>query len=124
VLRVHGDKWDGVLRRVADIWVPMANELRAHFGKEERIFFPMMLRGDVEARAFIAQGPMRVMLADHEEVGKMLDNLTKATNDFVPLPEGCGTVRALGSSLQRMVLDTRRHLHVENYVLFPRFIAP
>ena len=114
----HQDKFDGVLLRIRDQWIVLANELRPHFRKEENILFPMMLQGG----PMPLSGPMNVMLRDHVAAGVELEQLKTLTTDFTAPEEGCRSVKALFDALRRFDMDTRRHIYMENYVLFPRFV--
>lgn len=115
---VHKDK-AAVPRGLADLLVRMSEDLESHMQKEEMILFPMMRRGGGP----MIEGPIAVMLAEHDEHGASVQKLEAITNNF-EVPEGaCTTWRALYSGVRKLTDDVVEHIHTENNILFPRFVA-
>ena len=113
---VHGDRPDcptGIAQHLAF----MFDDLEAHHQKEEMILFPMMRRGELRLGA-----PISRMEAEHEDVIEQLTGLARLTNDFTPPENACGTWRALYALCQEIDADLRDHMHLENNVLFRRFV--
>ncbi len=102
----------------------MADGLATHMLKEERVLFPMVLRGlDHATASFVLSGPVRVMRADHDEVGEQLAAIRRLTT-ALPVPsDACMSWRALYESLGDLEADLHRHMHLENNVLFGRIQA-
>ncbi len=94
----------------------MQQELEGHMQKEESILFPM-LTTDFPP---MVQGPISVMMADHEDHIKDIEKIYALTQDLVPHAEACNTWRALYLGLQEFVSDFNMHIHIENNVLFAR----
>ena len=94
----------------------MKQELEQHMQKEESILFPM-LTSDYPP---VVQGPISVMMVDHEEHIKDIERIYALTQDLVPHSEACNTWRALYVGLQEFVSDINMHIHIENNILFSR----
>lgn len=95
----------------------MQQELEAHMGKEERVLFPMILRGAGSA----AREPISVMRQEHDDHGANLTLLERMTGDLSEPEHACTTWRALYSGLRTLRADLMDHIHLENNVLFHRF---
>lgn len=94
-------------------------ELEMHMHKEEQILFPMIKRGMGE----MAEGPVSVMNAEHDEHAARLRRLEELAHDCVPPPGACNTWRACYGGVRALVDDVMEHIHLENNVLFPRALA-
>jgi regulator of cell morphogenesis and NO signaling len=97
--------------------------------KEERVLFPYIvaLEKAVEAGNPVPRSPfgtvanpIAAMEADHDEAGRLLAEMNRLTGGY-ELPEGaCNTFRALFHGLSELEREMHLHVHLENYVLFPR----
>ena len=102
---------------LGDLLAIMAHELDEHQAIEEQMLFPAMVSGHYDLTHPVAR-----MMSDHEDLGEQLETLAQLTTDFTP-PEGaCTTWRALYAACQKLDTDLRVHMHLENNILFPRFI--
>jgi regulator of cell morphogenesis and NO signaling len=97
----------------------MGGDLEVHMKKEELILFPMMRRG---GHPMIAQ-PIAVMLAEHDDHGVHLRELEVLTSNFAAPADACPSWRALYVGTKKLVDDLMEHIHTENNILFPRFVA-
>ncbi|MBX3286765.1 MAG: iron-sulfur cluster repair di-iron protein [Actinobacteria bacterium] len=127
VVGVHGDRHPELVR-VRDSFGLLRGDLEPHLAKEERILFPMIRQLDaaVDAPAFHCgnlANPIRVMLAEHDRAGELLQRLRTLTDDHLPPADACGSYRALYEGLERLERDTHLHVHKENNVLFPAVVA-
>lgn len=104
---------------LADLLQHIGDELESHMRKEEQILFPMMRSGGHP----MIEGPISVMLAEHDEHGANLRKLEALTNDFTPPAEACTTWRALYVGARKLTDDVMEHIHTENNILFPRFTS-
>lgn len=116
VLAVHGPKDPEGLQAMVDTFVALRDDLVPHMEKEETILFPWIRSG----RGAEAQGPVRVMLLEHERVGGLLRTLRTLTNDYKAPLGACGTWRALWQAFEDLEADLHEHIHLENNILFPR----
>jgi regulator of cell morphogenesis and NO signaling len=113
--RVHGDKaaWPKpLLPHLEECFAAIVD----HLCKEERILFPAIELG----RGFVARMPILVMMREHEDHGANLELIRELTDGFRPPAEACATWRVLYHGLEELDLDLKRHIHLENNLLFPR----
>ena len=61
-----------------------------------------------------------MMEAEHDDAGEALERIREITRGFASPPYACVTYRALMAGLSELDADLRRHIHLENDVLFPR----
>lgn len=118
VERVHADKAN-CPRGLASHLQGILAAVEDHLMKEEGILFPMIRSG----RGAMAFMPIKVMEQEHVEHAENLAKTREMAHDLVPPPEACATWRALYDGLARLEIDLFRHIHLENYVLFPRALA-
>ena len=125
VFRVHGERHPelaAVRRIVRDLDV----ELRQHLEKEERVLFPAISALAANHGAYAGmdlRGPIAVMRAEHVLVGELLEELREVTDAFSPPEDACTSYRVLYLGLVAFAADLRTHIHLENFVLFPKVEA-
>ncbi len=113
VERVHAGHPD-VPAGLAAHLAQMLSELENHMQKEERILFPMLVRG----QGSMAGGPISVMESEHVMHGEELEKMLELTHQL-ELPDGaCNTWRALYLGLSELRDDLMEHIHLENNILF------
>lgn len=119
VAHVHGGHTPSLVE-LFQVFNGLQAELTEHLMKEERILFPAitaMSRGEMEPGPL--DGPIACMLHEHDDAGAALDQLRELSHGFEPPPDACNTYRALFAGLRDLDEDLRRHIHLENSVLFP-----
>lgn len=104
---------------LADLLQDIVDELDVHMQKEEVILFPAMLN---QATGML-EGPVMQMRYDHDQLGENLRLLEEITNVFVVPGDGCRSWRALYAGAAKLADDLMEHVHLENNVLFPRFVT-
>ncbi len=119
VHRVHGDRDPERLTALLSVYLAMKAELDDHLLKEEAILFPAIRRGQTISR----NGPIAVMLREHDDAGEALRQLRILTDDYTPPADACTTWRALWHGLEALEADLHQHIHLENNILFPRALA-
>lgn len=99
----------------------MEQELGEHMLKEESILFPRLASDSnpVSNRAAL-NGPISVMLEEHEDHLAHINTIYQLTNDVTPHEQACNTWRALYRGLQAFISDLNQHIHTENNILFSR----
>ncbi len=126
----HGESHPETLE-VADIYGAIRAELESHLVKEEQILFPYikrlaaMDRGEVEFSGGglgSVLGPISVMEAEHENVGRAYERIHAITNGLELPPDACTTFTLLYNELREFEQDLHMHIHLENNVLHPRAI--
>jgi len=120
------------LEQVQRCFLDLCDDLLMHMVKEENVLFPYI---DDLARANRAgicppatpfgtiRNPIRVMESDHQLAGDLTARLRSLTTDYVAPEDACTTYRLCYAELARFEFDLHQHVHLENYVLFPRAIA-
>lgn len=94
--------------------------LDEHMRKEEEILFPLMLGSPGHP---MIRMPITVMRQEHDEHLKTLEALFRLTGGLRVPEDACGTWRKLYAGLQKLALDLRAHIELENGVLFSRFLV-
>lgn len=130
IARVHGDRHPE-LHEVANIFLSISDELNRHMCKEEQVLFPYIKNLAETSRNNMQldpphfgtiQNPIRMMEAEHEEVGELSFKLREITSDFTPPADACTSYRITFSILKEFEDDLFQHIHLENNILFPKAI--
>lgn len=124
---VHGEGHPELLE-LRETFGALKPELEAHLLKEEEVVFPMCgqlegaeVKPDFHCRTI--ENPIKTLMAEHEEVGGVLEKMNELTGGY-RLPEGaCNTYRAMLDGLEELERDVHMHVHKENNVLFPKASA-
>lgn len=131
VVQVHGDRHPELLR-IRHAFAGMASEMMRHMTKEEQILFPCIANletpppagAPAPAASFATISmPVQMMMQEHDHTGRDLAEIRQHAGDYAPPPDACATYRALYQALAAFEADMRRHVHLENNILFPRAIA-
>jgi regulator of cell morphogenesis and NO signaling len=97
----------------------MLGELTVHMQKEELMLFPRMRKGSWPG----IERTITERMAEHEEQAASLRALRALTHAFQVPDDGCATWRALYAGVAKFADDLVAHVHTENDILFPRFLA-
>ncbi|MEZ5310085.1 MAG: iron-sulfur cluster repair di-iron protein [Microthrixaceae bacterium] len=119
---VHGGR-HGELAEVAALVRMTEADLTPHMQREELVVFPairqMSTNPDFQPKFGNFDGPLSVLMAEHDNQGRLLDRLSEITADYTPPADGCASYAALYDGLRQLDQDTRLHVHKENNILFP-----
>lgn len=113
------------LPEVQRVFSDLRGELEPHMMKEEQILFPAIREMEQSANQpnfpfGTVANPIRMMEHEHDAAGGGLQRLRELTVGYQP-PEGaCSTYRVMLDTLHELELDLHRHIHKENFILFPR----
>ncbi|MBO0961224.1 iron-sulfur cluster repair di-iron protein [Neobacillus sp. MM2021_6] len=124
VSRVHGDNHPELLK-VNELFYEFKKELIEHMEKEEAIVFPLIKQladGTVEDREE-AINMIVELEKEHDHAGEILRQIREVTSDFELPLDACGTYRLVYARLEALEGLTFMHVHLENNILFPRYIA-
>ncbi len=124
VSKVHGDRHEELLR-VYELFYELKKELLEHTAKEEATVFPMLLQldsADTDKRKEMIS-EITELEKEHDHAGSILKELREITSDFTPPIDACGTYRLVYKRLEALEAHTFMHVHLENNILFPRYIA-
>lgn len=129
VLAAHAARHGATLEPLAETFRSLREELEMHMHKEERVLFPHLLEVErasgrvgtgLAAAPGFAGGAIGVMEREHESAALALTTMRRLTGDYAPPEDACGSFRALYSGLSALEADLKRHIHLENNVLFPK----
>lgn len=127
VAKVHGG-FRETLVEIDQKVQSMADELMVHMEREEKELFPLIRSyalGNPETRSedlLKIVSIIEEMESDHDDAGDVLREIRELADDFVPPPEACMTYKVLFSELEEFERDLHTHVHLENNLLFPRFV--
>lgn len=118
--RVHGDH-NPKLRDLDRAVGELSDALIAHLEEEENVLFPVLTArdGSRDERAKL----LDAMKADHLAVARLLERIRAAADDFTLPDWACNSYRTLFAELRALETDVFAHVHLENHVLEPRFVA-
>lgn len=105
-------------RGLAELLTLMFDDLEDHQHKEEAVLFPAMIHGGTPTLRY----PIAQMMREHVELGEQLAFMADLTDDFTPPQGACNTWRALYTACSKLDSGLREHIHLENNILFQRFI--
>lgn len=121
----HGDRFP-FMKEVLQLFAEVQDDMNQHMLKEERVLFPRIKQLETEGPLDVPleyyTGPINVMEEEHDHAGNLLYQIRELTNNY-RAPEGaCTTFRLSLASLQAFEADLHQHVHLENYILFPKAI--
>lgn len=128
VANVHGETHPET-RTIAALWPAVRDELAQHMQKEELLLFPYIKRlvrdqaeGSVPTTPPFgsAQELITAMEAEHDATGDALHQMAALSHGYTPPPDACPTFRTLYTLLSEFDAATKKHIHLENNVLFPK----
>ena len=122
---VHGSRHPE-LTRVAALVAEIRDDLDPHLAKEEQVLFPAIRDWAEGQRAFpfgTLSNPVGMMMTEHDRAGELLEELRAATDAYTTPADGCASYQTLYRRLEELEVDTHRHIHLENNVLFPAVTA-
>lgn len=131
VVNAHGKNHPEVLE-INKKFNVVYKDLKSHMMKEEEILFPYIkylsrikeTGGSYESPYFgSVTNAIKTMEKEHEAAGDELFEIRRLAAGYNPPEDACNTFRALYSELKDFEEDLHKHVHLENYILFPKAIA-
>jgi regulator of cell morphogenesis and NO signaling len=111
---------------IAARWRPLRENMAAHLHDEEELLFPyikQLAQRQTTSPSFgSAQSLIAQMGTEHEHVGDTLAELERLSGGYAVPEDGCNTYRALYGFLSEFEATTKKHIHLENNILFPKTI--
>jgi len=130
VVAAHGSR-HRELAAIESEFSRTAEELLQHLVKEEGVLFPY-IASLAEANAHggppppdifgTVQNPIRMMKIEHQEVGDGMVAIRHSSRGYQAPADACSTYRLVFEELEAFEQDLRRHVDLENNVLFPRAV--
>ena len=124
VSRVHGDNHPELLK-VYELFYEFKKELLEHMVKEEAIVFPLIkqLADNTAPNREEAIEMIVELEKEHDHAGEILRQIRAVTSDFALPLDACGTYRLVYKRLEDLESLTFMHVHLENNILFPRYLV-
>lgn len=116
------------LHATRQTFAQLGEELLTHMEKEEHILFPYIGElaaahrgtGPFPSSPFgTVANPVRMMEDDHQEALALIESIRTLTRGYTPAPEWPDEDAACYGVLVQFEADLRRHVELENTVLFP-----
>lgn len=116
---------------IAALWQQLREKLTVHLQDEEELLFPYIKQiaqrpaadGPGAAPSFgSAQALITQMGTEHDEAGDALGELARLSGGYTVPADGCNTYRALYGFLSEFEATTKKHIHLENNILFPKAV--
>ncbi|MDQ0230029.1 iron-sulfur cluster repair di-iron protein [Metabacillus malikii] len=124
VALVHGDKHTH-LNKVLSLFNDLKLEIAEHFSKEENEAFPKILKYE-ETKSIQTLKELKPIVSclvdEHDAAGEILKQIREVTHDYELPEDACGTFRLVYQRLELLENDMFQHIHLENNILFPRYI--
>jgi regulator of cell morphogenesis and NO signaling len=114
---------------IAARWQTLRGAMLAHLRDEEELLFPTIkqLAGKPAAAPALDAAKARELMAqmgdEHEEVGGILAELEQLSGGYALPDDACNTFRALYGFLPEFEAMTKKHIHLENNILFPKTLT-
>ena len=124
VLLAHGGAHPE-LAEIARLVNALCDDLEPHLLKEEQVLFPALCvleNGGVPTWGMSVAHPIGRMTDEHVAVGTLLQDLNRRTRGYRAPDAACASWRALYRGCADLEHDLHQHIHLENNVLFPRFL--
>jgi len=118
VLKTHPDKDTKRLTALKNEFSRFTEELLDHMAKEEQVLFPWILNNQEPKPV----GPIQCMLIEHDRASRSLKEIATLTKSYKAPDKACNSWRSLYVRLEKLDNELRMHIHLENNILFPRFI--
>ncbi|MDF9801346.1 regulator of cell morphogenesis and NO signaling [Catalinimonas alkaloidigena] len=124
VSKVHGKEHPELIDIYHD-FIELHEELLQHLHKEEDKLFPLIKAWDQQpvsiSEAEIAE-LLKELNEEHEGAGDEMKRIRNLTNDYTLPEDACQSYKMLYQELAEFEEDLYAHVHLENNILFPKFI--
>jgi regulator of cell morphogenesis and NO signaling len=130
LMTVHGARRPE-LQQIAEHFGELGRALQKQIFTEEDVLFPTVralharsMVGDATPRSCFGtvRHSIRMMETAHMQVGHELEMIRELSNGFEPPADCSVTYRICCEELAAFDADLRRHIHLENNVLFPKAV--
>lgn len=117
------------LFQISEALAAISTELESHFFWEETVLFPYISQLGTGREptspptCACGEAPVDHVLTDHRHSGNELRLLRELSHNYRPPADACTSYRALYQALEDFEKDLHEHIHLENYILFPRVLG-
>jgi regulator of cell morphogenesis and NO signaling len=125
----HGPKNPEMFGVLNESLATLSNELLTHLHREEAILFPAIARYQKAVDSGVplpampfgsVANPIGVMEGDHDKTLRVLELMREAASGYQIPADACTGYRSLFLGLNELEENLRRHIFLENEILFPR----
>lgn len=126
----HG-KQHPELNDLVKLFASSLEDLESHLQKEEKVLFPYAYdlfyaaeRGEhtTAMHCGTVANPIRVMHSEHNDEGTRYKFIRNLMSGFAVPEDACASYRLMLHDLEVFMDGLFEHIHIENNILFPRFI--
>ncbi|MBM7649062.1 regulator of cell morphogenesis and NO signaling [Bacillus ectoiniformans] len=124
IAAVHGERHPH-LTDVLHLFNELKAEIAEHFAKEEETAFPAILAYETapsDAARNALTPIVKELMDEHDHAGDILKEIRKLTNDYQLPVNACNTFKLVYDRLELLESDMFEHIHLENNILFPRYV--
>ena len=131
VLATHeNSKIQYIVRNVRIIFSRLKEQLLQHCEREEKTFFPYILklveaknnRSNLSSHSIsLIKNPIKVLENEHIETLFYLNDIRETMNDYAEIQDE-STYNDLANTMKQFEFNLHLHFHIENNLLFPKFI--
>lgn len=125
VVQAHADRHPELAEAARGL-ARFCQAVEGQMAKEEGFIFPLIAiiaSDDGRGNAAQLRGPLGTMEAEHLAAHRDLQALRQLTDGWTAPADACATYVALLEGLRDLEVETHRHVHLENNVLFPLALA-
>ena len=108
---------------VFELFHHLKMELEHHLIREEIKVFPRILsfeKSKSPADLKKAQEKVKILEAEHDSAGEILQDLREITNNYVPPKKSCKLYTLTYQKLEELEADLFQHIYLENNIMFLR----
>jgi regulator of cell morphogenesis and NO signaling len=118
----HGHRHPELIE-VFEAFVMLQQEMAEHMEKEEKIAFPLIKKMELKGTQDLNENELQILIdsieEEHEAAGAIMEKIRTLTNNYTPPADACTTYKICFAALQSFEADLHKHVHLENYILFP-----
>ncbi len=123
IVGVHSDRHPE-LADVQRLYTELRADLEPHLRREEHELFPLIRQhASPDSRTGGVAEQIAALVAEHETVGALLEELKSVTDGYTPPSDACASYTACYRALEVLEADTHQHVHKESNVLFPMVVG-
>lgn len=119
ILVVHYNSHKDQLISLHRLFGLLKIELEAHFAKEEKLVFPLILENPTPSKTILDD--IKEIEKEHDVAGDIIKEIQDVTNNFNPPKDGCATYNLTFIKLKELIEDIFIHIHKENSILFKKY---
>jgi regulator of cell morphogenesis and NO signaling len=119
------------LNQLVTLFADSLEDLESHLQKEEQVLFPycynlyeasMRKERVAQMHCGTVANPIRVMHSEHSDEGTRYKFIRNLMNGFTAPDDACASYKLMLLELEEFMDGLFEHIHIENNILFPRFV--